>query len=101
MTTQEFIGKLVPENEGLINRMQACKAPEEAYEAARSEGLTDSFEDFTAEMTKLYESVKDLSEDDLAKVAGGLTEDEAATIVSTALSSVGITLMTVVGAAVI
>ena len=77
MTTQEFIRKLVPENVDLLSRMQACKAPEEAYEVAKSVGLTDSFEEFTAEMTKFYESVKDLTEEDLANVAGGLTEKSA------------------------
>jgi hypothetical protein len=51
--------------------MQACKNPEEAYAVAKETGVTDSFDDFVAEMTKIYESVKDLSEDDLHMVAGG------------------------------
>ena len=98
MRTQEFI-TMLGNSVDLCQKMQTCKAPEEAYNIAKAEGLTDSFEEFTAKMTKFHDSIKDLTEDDLTKVAGGLTEDEVATIVSTALSSVGITLMTVVGAA--
>ena len=82
MKTQEFIGRLVQENGELVSKMQACKAPEEAYEVAKSAGLTDSFEEFTAEMTKVYESVKNLTEDDLAKVAGGMDASEIVSIVT-------------------
>jgi hypothetical protein len=72
MTTQEFITKLTPENEGLIAKMQAVKVPEEAYAVAQAEGVADSFEEFLAEMTRFYEAIKDLSDGDLDAVAGGV-----------------------------
>jgi hypothetical protein len=71
MTTIDFIAKLTKENKELTSKMEACKAPEEAYKIAKGEGLTDSFEAFVADMKKLNEAVKNLSEDDLADVAGG------------------------------
>ena len=94
MTTHEFIRKLAPENVDLVNRMQACKAPEEAYEVARSVGLTDSFEEFTAEMTKLYESIKNLTEEDLVKVAGGTDTSDIVTNTVTATMVSAFTLIT-------
>jgi hypothetical protein len=72
MTTQDFITKAAAESSPLAAKMQAVKAPEDAYAIAKEEGLTDSFEDFVAEMKKWYESLKDLSEGDLDMVAGGM-----------------------------
>ena len=91
MKTPDFI-KMAQNNEELCKKLQACKAPEEAYNIAKAEGVTDSLEEFTAEMTKSYDSVRDLNEDDLAKVAGGnpLQEwwEEADPIVKAAVHAV-------------
>jgi pyruvate dehydrogenase complex dehydrogenase (E1) component len=76
MTTIEFIGKTASESKELVSKLEACKAPEEAYGIAKAEGLTDNFEVFVAEMKKLHEAVKDLSDDDLAEVAGGASKSD-------------------------
>jgi hypothetical protein len=99
MTTQEFIAKLTPENVELISKMQAVKTPEEAYAVAKTEGVTDSFDQFVAGMTAFYNEVKDLSEDDLALVAGGLSGEEAAIISS--VTAVATTVGTFVAASVV
>jgi hypothetical protein len=97
MTTQEFVNQLTSLGGEIVNKMQNCKTPEEAYAVAKETGVTDSFDDFVAEMTKIYESVKDLSEDDLEMVAGGgdpQDQDHAGNIVSaiaTGLSSGAVT----------
>jgi hypothetical protein len=108
MTTQEFITKLTPENAELVTKMQAVKAPEEAYAVARETGVTDSFEDFVAGMTAFYNEIKDLSEDDLELVAGGRLSDtemtglSMVTAASTALgtATVSAIVVTAVGLAV-
>jgi hypothetical protein len=100
MTTQDFIAKFTPENEGLVAKMQAVKTPEEAYAVARAEGLTDSFEDFVAGMTAFYAKLKDLSESDLEMVAGGeLSQDELIGLTAlTAVTSITGTFLTVTAA---
>ena len=63
----------VANDEELQKKIHACKSPEEAYAVASSvqEGFT--FEEFVDEMTKLKESIdQDLTDEDLAKAAGGL-----------------------------
>jgi hypothetical protein len=77
MTTKDFITKLMQGDKELAGKLEKCKAPEEAYKIAKAAGLTDGMDAFVAEMKKLNEAVKDLSEDDLADVAGGLGEENA------------------------
>jgi hypothetical protein len=85
MKTQEFINKLTAQGEETIAKMKDCKTPEEAYTVAKDAGVTDSFDDFVAVMTKVYESIKDLSEDDLDMVAGGgFTGEDVVTYIATA-----------------
>ena len=73
MTTKEFIAALTPEKTELIEKMQTAKTPEDAYAVAKAEGVTDGFDAFTAEMTNFHESLKELSEEDLDAVAGGMS----------------------------
>lgn len=80
MQTSEFISKL--NDAALAQKMAAAKSPQEAYEIARTSGVTDSFEVFTAEMEKLKAYVGELSENDLASVAGGMGTAEATAIIS-------------------
>lgn len=67
-----FIEKLMKDEE-LASRMAKCKTPEEAYAVASSvqEGFT--FEEFTETMTAINDAYdRDLSDEDLAKAAGGV-----------------------------
>jgi predicted ribosomally synthesized peptide with nif11-like leader len=74
----------------LQEKMSKCKSPEEAYAIASSvqEGFT--FEEFVDEMTKLNNMLNgELSDEDLAKVAGGnLSSGEARKL------SIGVTVST-------
>ena len=88
MTTKEFIAKLVPENQALIESLKICKEPKEAYKVAQDVGLTDSFEDFTTVMTEFHNSIKDLGEDDLQNVVGGVSDDVLYTV-SASVSGLG------------
>lgn len=83
MTTKEFIEKLNQGAEGnnaeLIEKIQEVgKNPEAVYTIAKEAGLTDSFEDFQAEMKKVYDSMAEgLSEEELVAIAGGLSKEDA------------------------
>lgn len=83
MKTKEFIEKLNQGAEGnnaeLIEKIQEVgKNPEAVYTIAKEAGLTDSFEDFQAEMKKMYDSMTEegLSEEELLAIAGGLETEE-------------------------
>ncbi|MGN0649303.1 MAG: Nif11-like leader peptide family RiPP precursor [Oscillospiraceae bacterium] len=74
MTTKEFIEKLTTD-EVIAKKMESCKSPEEAYEAAKEAGLTDDIETFKGIMTALNKRIKgELSDDELDNVAGGSSE---------------------------
>ena len=83
MKTKEFIEKLNQGAEGnnaeLIEKLQEVgKNPEAVYTIAKEAGLTDSFEDFQAEMKIVYDSMAEgLSEEELVAIAGGLNEEDA------------------------
>ena len=83
MKTKEFIEKLNQGAEGnnaeLIEKIQEVgKNPEAVYTIAKEAGLTDSFEDFQAEMKKVYDSMAEgLSEEELVAIAGGLSKEDA------------------------
>ena len=58
-------------------QLSQIRNPDEAYKLATS--VQDGFtkDEFVSEMTKIYEAqVADLSEEDISKVAGGLTENQ-------------------------
>ena len=77
----------VEQSPELQAKFAQIRDPEEAYKLAAS--IQDGFskEEFIAEMTKIYnEAVKDLSEEDIAKIAGGLS-DVAKSAIATAISS--------------
>lgn len=78
MKTIEFVAQL--SNPVLAQKMSTVMSPHDAYELAKSSGVTDSFEDFVAEMEKLKAAVGELSENDLASVAGGTDVQEQITL---------------------
>jgi predicted ribosomally synthesized peptide with nif11-like leader len=89
-----FLQKVISD-EDLQKKMQDCKSPEEAYAVASSvqEGFT--FEEFTETMTKVYELANqediELTDEDLAKAAGGDTLQMSITIsVSVSLTAAAI-----------
>ena len=85
----ENIKKLIQKvaaDESLQAKMQAFTDMDEAYEFAAS--IQDGFtkEEFNEVMTKLSESIPDdgeLSDDDLASIAGGLSSTAECTIAGT------------------
>ena len=86
---KKFLEK-VEASPDLQAQLSQIRDPDEAYKLAAS--VQDGFtkEEFVSEMTKLYESqIADLSDEDIAKIAGGISQSELAgmTIVGS-LSSV-------------
>lgn len=94
MTTKEFVAKLkrdAKENhtEIFAKIRAAGKDPEAIYAVAKEVGVADSFEAFKVEMTAQYEAMsKELSEEELAAIAGGVTAEDVAA---------GIAIATIVG----
>ncbi len=71
---RKFLEKVAADKE-LQEQFSKIRDPHEAYKLAA--GVQDGFteEEFVDEMKKLYAEVtKDLSEEDLAKLAGGLSD---------------------------
>lgn len=77
---KKFIEKAIEDKE-LQEKMAACKNPEEAYEIANSvqEGFT--MEEFIRAMQELYDLTHEgeLTDEDLAKAAGGAKKQESST----------------------
>ena len=86
MTTKEFFEKANQDakenNLAVVEKIKAAgKNPEAVYAVAQEAGVTDSFEVFQAEMTKLYDEMsKELSEEELVAVAGGISTGGAIAI---------------------
>ena len=83
---KKFLEK-VQQSPELQAKFAQIRNPDEAYKLAAS--IQDGFskEEFIAEMTKLYEAaIQDLSDEDIAKIAGGLS-DEAEAAIATAVGS--------------
>ena len=72
MKTKEFMEKLRNNDADLIKKVKDCKTKEDVYEVAKAEGVTDSFEVFCTEMTALNKEERELSEEELESVAGGV-----------------------------
>ncbi len=87
MTTKEFIKKLDGSDADLLKKMEGCKSDTEAYEVAKSAGVTDSAEVFKAAMSELKNAVGELSEDDLENVAGGASSSEIASAVTASVGA--------------
>ena len=83
---KKFLEK-VQQSPELQAKFAQIRNPDEAYKLAAS--IQDGFskEEFIAEMKKLYEAaIQDLSDEDIAKIAGGLS-DEAEAAIATAVGS--------------
>ena len=88
---KKFLEK-VEKSPELQAKFSKIRDPEEAYKLAST--IQDGFtkDEFISEMKKLYEAtIADLSEEDIAKVAGGLSEDA-----KNILSSLGVSAATAV-----
>ncbi|MGN0648811.1 MAG: Nif11-like leader peptide family RiPP precursor [Oscillospiraceae bacterium] len=73
MNTQEFIEKM-SKDETLAKKMEGCKSPEEAFEAAKEAGLTDDIDSFKAVMTAVNKRANgELSDEELENIAGGMS----------------------------
>ena len=96
MTTKEFIEKLEQEGGAAILKkmMAAGKNPEAVHAIAQEAGLTDSFDVFKAELTALSESMsQDLTDEQLASIAGGLSDDAVGGIAGTVVAGIIVGLM--------
>jgi len=75
MTTKEFI-QYINDQPELCEKLAACTAPEEVYAIAKTEGVTDSQEEFVAEMIRMKDAAQ-IAEADLETVsAAGQTTNE-------------------------
>lgn len=80
----------VTEDQELQAKLSEIRDPDEAYALASSVQGGFTKEEFVTEMTKIKEAMdENLSEADLAKSAGGMSDDEQLLISGTVLISVG------------
>ena len=90
---KKFLEKVEASPE-LQAKFSQIRNPDEAYKLAAS--IQDGFskEELITEMTKLYEAaIQDLSDEDLAKVAGGFSEGAFTAVATTVtLTITGVTL---------
>lgn len=78
----------VAEDRELQEKMQSCKSPEEVYVIASSVQDGFTFEEFTEATAELYEqTTAELSDEDLAKAAGG-ADDSINWVLNTVCSSI-------------
>ena len=72
MTTMEFFQSL---DQNKANELFGeVKSPEEAYEIAKENGLTDTFEQFVETSKEVNEAVSSMNEEDINAVVGGVVE---------------------------
>ncbi len=77
----------VAEDEELRHKLMECKSPEEAYAIASSVQDGFTFEEFVAAGQKLqevHENNQELTDEDLAKAAGGVSTDSIIVSVTSA-----------------
>ncbi len=94
----------VAEDKEMQAKFAIIRNPEEAYKLASSVQGGFTQEEFVAEMKKLFEeATKELSDDDIAKLAGGKVDDTdyEAWIASTIVGSITVGLPIAVAASVI
>jgi len=82
MTTKEFI-QYINDRPELCEKLAACAAPDEVYAVAKAEGLTDSMEEFIAQVNQMKESMQ-MSDKDLDKVSAAGTTTVATVAAGTA-----------------
>lgn len=84
---KKFVEKAIGDKE-LMEKMSACKSPEEAYAVASSvqEGFT--MEEFVSAMQEIYDATHEaeLTDEDMAKVAGGQGDEQNVSMVLSAMS---------------
>ena len=67
----------VEQSPDLQDQFSQIRDPEEAYKLAASVQVGFTKEEFVSEMKKLYEAqIANLSEEDIAKIAGGVSQSE-------------------------
>jgi|GEM_PF-4649715 len=73
ITPKELVDKIRAEKESDIGKkIAACKTSDEAYAVAKSAGMNGTKDEFVTNMVEYYKSMKELSDADLDKVAGGV-----------------------------
>lgn len=75
-------------DENLAKEFNTFRDADKAYEFAQKQGLTISKEEFVAELKKIVALSTELSEDDLATVAGGENTADITMHVITGITSV-------------
>ena len=94
---KKFLEKVEADQE-LQAKLSQIRDPEEAYKLAASLQSGFTQDEFVTEMKKIYvEATKDLSEDDIAKVAGGA--DTSLIVVSVTVGVSGLSASLAAGAA--
>ena len=85
---KKFLEK-VEQSPELQAKFDQIRDPDEAYKLAASIQGGFTKDEFITEMKKIYEeTIQDLSDEDVAKIAGGLSEDAEAIISSVTVSFV-------------
>lgn len=81
------------EDEELQQKLAACRSPEEAYALASSVQDGFTFEEFVETMTKMNDIVnngdQELSDEDLAMAAGGMSVTEMIIASASVISVIG------------
>ena len=85
---KKFLEK-VEQSPELQAQFDQIRDPDEAYKLAASIQGGFTKDEFITEMKKIYEeTIQDLSDEDVAKIAGGLSEDTEAIISAVTVSFV-------------
>ncbi len=96
---RKFLGKVAGDKE-LQAQLAKIRKPEEAYKLASSVQGGFTQEEFTTEMNRIFlEVTKDLSEEDVAKIAGGELQGAAFSAVWGVATIAGGTAVVGIGAA--
>lgn len=82
--------KLLEKDEVFVNQMKACKSEDEAYSLAADKVKGFTKDEFKGLMEKIQASQNgELSEEDLAGVAGGLSNDEWMALGGLGITTIG------------
>ena len=87
---KKFLEK-VEQSPELQAQFDQIRDPDEAYKLAASIQGGFTKDEFITEMKKIYEeTIQDLSDEDVAKIAGGLSEDTEAIIFVSSAAAAGL-----------